>query len=98
MRLAAQMYTLRDVTTTAVGLEDALAMLHGIGYEGVQLSAVGCMNGDAPEVDAARAREMLDAHGLVCCATHRPMTRLIENLDEEIAFHRTLGCDYVAIG
>jgi sugar phosphate isomerase/epimerase len=92
------MYTLRDFTGTASGLEDALAMLHGIGYEGVQLSAVGCMNGDAPEVDAARAREMLDAHGLVCCATHRPMRRLIENLDAEIAFHRTLGCDYVAIG
>ncbi|MGV3613825.1 MAG: sugar phosphate isomerase/epimerase family protein [Fimbriimonas sp.] len=98
MRLAAQMYTLRDVTKTAAEFEDALAMLHGIGYEGVQLSAVGCMNGDDPEVDAARAREMLDAHGLVACATHRPMPRLIQNLDEEIAFHRTLGCDYVAIG
>lgn len=98
MRIGAQMYTLRDFTGTAAGLEEALGVLHGIGYEGVQLSAVGCMNGDAPEVSAAQAREMLDANGLVCCATHRPMSRLIERAEEEIAFHRTLGCDYVAIG
>jgi sugar phosphate isomerase/epimerase len=98
MRIAAQMYTLRDFTTTGAGLEEALGVLHGIGYEGVQLSAVGCMNGEAPEVSAAQAREMLDAQGLVCCATHRPMARLIDHLDEEIAFHRMLGCDYVAIG
>lgn len=98
MRIAAQMYTLRDYTTTASGLEEALGVLHGIGYEGVQLSAVGCMNGDQPQVTADQAREWLDANGLTCCATHRPMQRLLDNTEEEIAFHRTLGCDYVAIG
>lgn len=98
MRIAAQMYTLRDQTTTATGLEDALVTLHGIGYEGVQLSAVGCMNGEAPEVDAKRARELLDANGLICCATHRPIQRLLRATEEEIEFHKALGCGYVAIG
>lgn len=97
-KLAAQLYTVRDYTTTREGFEDVLAMCHGIGFEGVQLSAVGCMNGDDPEVNAETAREMLDAHGLVCCATHRPWMRLLEHTDEEIAFHKTLGCDYAAIG
>lgn len=97
-RLAAQLYTVREYTKTAEGFADALRMCHAIGYDGVQLSAVGCMNGDSPEVDAARARDLLDENGLACCATHRPWKRLMENRDEEIAFHKTLRCDYVAIG
>jgi len=98
MRIAAQMYTLRDFTGTAEAFEDALRMLHGIGYEGVQLSAVGCMNGECPELDAAAAREMLNRHGLLCCATHRPWRSLLEDTSSEIAFHHALGCDYTAIG
>lgn len=98
MRIAAQLYTLRDFTGTAAGFRDALTLLHGIGYEGVQLSAVGCMGGDTPEVDAKTAREWLDENGLVCCATHRPIRNLIDDTEAEIEFHRTLGCDYVAIG
>lgn len=97
-RLAAQLYTVREMTKTAEGFADVLRTCHVIGYEGVQLSAVGCMDGENPAVSAELAREWLDENGLVCCATHRPFKRLIENTDEEIAFHKTLGCDYVAIG
>lgn len=97
-KLAAQFYTLREFTKTADGLKDALRRVAEIGYPGVQLSGVGCMEGDAPEVDAATARGWLDEFGLVCCATHRPLPRIIGNTDEEIAFHQTLGCDYAAIG
>lgn len=97
-KIAAQLYTLRDFTKTAEGLEAALQTVHAIGFAGVQLSAVGCMDGERPEVDAAEARRMLDANGLRCVATHRPLKRLLERTDEEIAFHRTLGCDYVAVG
>src|ERR1019366_9150665 len=51
-----------------------------------------------PLVTAAQAKEMLENSGLVCCATHRPWNRLVENIDEEIEFHRILGCNYAAIG
>jgi len=97
-RLAAQLYTVREMTKTAEGFADVLRTCHVIGYEGVQLSAVGCMDGENPAVSAELAREWLDENGLVCCATHRPLKRLIENTDEEIAFHKMLGCDYIAIG
>ena len=97
-QLAAQMYTLRDFVKTGEGLDAALQTLHGIGYAGVQLSAVGCMEGENPEVSAAAARQMLDSHGLVCAATHRPWERLLHHTDEEIDFHLTLGCTYTAIG
>lgn len=98
MRLAAQLYSVREFTKTAEGFDATLQTIHGIGFEGVQLSAVGCMNIEDPEVDAQMARQMLDANGLVCCATHRPWERLRDHLEAEIAFHKALGCDYIAIG
>lgn len=98
MKVAAQFYTLRNYTLSREGFRDALKRCAEIGYDGVQLSAVGCMNGERPEVDATAARAMLDGFGLTCCATHRPWSRLLNNTGEEIEFHRTLGCDYLAIG
>lgn len=96
--IAAQMYTLREFTRTRHGLEESLKKLHDIGYQAVQLSAVGAMDGETPEVAAQEARELLDRYQLRCVATHRPWPRLAERTEEEIAFHKTLGCNYVAIG
>ena len=97
-KLAAQLYTLRDHTKTAHDFDNALGICHEIGYAAVQLSAVGCMNGESPEVDAKTARTMLDHNGLKICATHRPWEALRDRTDAEIEFHQILGCDYVAIG
>jgi sugar phosphate isomerase/epimerase len=98
MRLAAQMYTLRDFTGDANAFDESLQAVHAIGYPAAQLSAIKCMDGDHPPVDAGLAREFLDANGLVCCATHRPWERLRDFTDDEIRFHQTLGCTYTAIG
>jgi sugar phosphate isomerase/epimerase len=97
MRIGMQLFTLRDHTGTEAELAETLRKVKAIGYEGVQLSAVRCMEGDAPEVDARRAREHLDEAGLVCCVTHRPWDRLSEHTAAEIEFHRELGCDLCAI-
>lgn len=98
MKLAAQFYTLRHLTNDRAGFAECLRRVAEIGYEGVQLSAVGCMNGDEPEVSVAEARAMLDAHGLVPCATHRPWDRLLNEPDAEAEFHRTLGCRVAGLG
>ena len=92
------MYTLREFTSTANAFDEALQAVHGIGYAAVQLSAIKCMDGPNPEVDACQARDILDGNGLVCCATHRPWERLRDFTEEEILFHQTLGCSYTAIG
>lgn len=97
-QIAVQMYTLRAHTATAAEFEAALKRVRAIGYTAVQLSAVGAMNGPHPEVDAADARRMLDDNGLRCIATHRNWADLRDHTDVEIAFHRRLGCDFVAIG
>ena len=98
MKLAAQLYTVRHLTGTREGFEDCLRRVAEIGYAGVQLSAVGCMNGDDPEVSASEARTMLDRHGLVCCATHRPWDRLRNDPDAETEFHGALGCSVAGLG
>lgn len=97
-QIAVQMYTVRDHTRTASDLGQALEKIRAIGYEAVQLSAVGAMNGPDPEVDAKQARRMLDDNGLRCIATHRSWDDLANRTDAEIEFHRTLDCDFTAIG
>ncbi len=97
-KLAAQMYTIREYTQTEAGLAESLAKIKEIGYPAVQMSAVGAMNGPQPAVTAAQARTMLDDNGLRCIATHRGWDDLMLRTAQEIEFHRTLGCDFTAIG
>ena len=97
-QLAVQMYTVREHTRTAADLATTLKRIADIGYPAVQLSAVKCMAGDAPEVDAALAGRMLADNGLKCIATHRPWDSLVTEIEKEIAFHQALNCDFAAIG
>ena len=97
-KLAVQLFTLRDFTLTAEDFAKTLQRVADIGYPAVQLSAVGCMGGDSPTVSPEVAKTMLDDAGLRCIATHRSWDSLRDHLDEEIAYHKTLDCDYCAIG
>lgn len=97
-QLAVQMYTVREFTQTADDFARTLARIAAIGYPAVQLSAVGAMSGDAPEVSAAQVRRILDDNGLRCIATHRSWDSLAQNTDQEIEEHQALGCGFVAIG
>lgn len=98
MKPAVQLYTVREHTRDVAGFRSSLETIAAIGYPAVQLSAVGAMEGDSPAVDARAAKEMLDENGLECIATHRAWDRLLNHTEEEIAFHRQLGCTYVATG
>lgn len=97
-KIAVQLFTLRDYTKTASGLEDSLARVRDIGYRAVQVSYVQALAGPNPELTASKARQLLDRYGLRCIATHRAWNDLSENTAAEIEFHRTLGCDYIAVG
>lgn len=97
-QIAAQMYTVREFTRTATDFAQTLEKLSKMGYQAVQLSAIGAMNGDTPEVSPAEARKLLDDNGLRCIATHRSWDDLVNKTDKEIEFHHALGCDFTAIG
>ena len=97
-QLAVQTYTIRDYTKTAAGLAQSLAKIAALGYSAAQLSAVGAMSGETPEVSPEQARRLLDDNGLKCIATHRSWEGLAQDTEREIDFHRALGCDFAAIG
>lgn len=97
-KLAVQMFTLREHTSTAAALSRTFQRIRAIGYEAVQLCAIEAMNGGNPRVDAQSARRMLDDNGLRCIGTHRSWTQLNDHTEAEIAFHQILGCDFTAIG
>lgn len=96
--LAVQLFTVREHTRTRTDLDRTLQRIRAIGYEAVELAAVGAMTGERPEVDASTARRMLDDHGLRCIAAHRSWNQLRSQPAAEIEFLQTLGCRYAAIG
>ena len=97
-KLAVQLYTLRDHLKTKDDFKTSVARCAQIGYPAVQISAVGAMNGDSPELGALEAKQILDDNGLKCIATHRKWDQLSGDTEQEIEFHQTLGCDFTAIG
>jgi len=95
LRLGVQLYTLREFTGTRAGFETSLGRIRDLGYSGVQVSAVGCMNGPNPELSPSEAHDLLAAYGLVAPVTHRAWDDLLFRTDEEIAFHKCLGSNHV---
>ncbi len=88
--IGAQLYTVRDHCKTAEDLAKTLSRLRKIGYEAVQVSAVG-------PIPAAEIKKMLDGEGMFCAATHKSIDQM-KDTAEILDYHQTLGCKYTAIG
>lgn len=89
--IAAQLYTLRDYTKTPADIAQTLKRVKALGYDAVQLSALG-------PIAPAELQQILDAEGLVVCATHVNYERLQDDLEAVIDEHRLWKCKHVAIG
>ena len=89
--LAAQLYTVRDFTQSRDGLARSLEKVASIGYQAVQVSAIG----DIPD---AAVKRMTDDNGLSICNTHISYDRLCKALNSVIEQHKLWGCRHVAIG
>jgi sugar phosphate isomerase/epimerase len=89
--LAVQMYTLREFTKTPVQIGQTLRKVKKMGYDAVQLSALG-------KIDAKELAGMLRDEGLVCCATHTSLERLRDQADEVIQEHQLWQCRFTAVG
>jgi len=88
-QVAAQLYTVRDHLKTAADVAASLKKVREIGYQAVQISGMAPL----PEAEVAR---MLTDNGLVCCATHEPGIRIIEEPQIVIDRLAALGCKYTA--
>lgn len=90
-RIGAQLYTLRDFCKTLGDFDESCKKVSEMGYKIVQLSGIG-------DFKAEEVKEILDKYGLVCACTHRAPKKYLEQLDEEIAFHKTIGCKVCGLG
>jgi sugar phosphate isomerase/epimerase len=90
-RIALQMYTLRDFTKTPADIVSTLKRVKKIGYNAVQLSALG-------KIDPKELADILKSEGLACCATHIGMDRMKNEAQAVIDEHKLWGCEYTAIG
>ena len=90
--IAAQLYTCRDFTDTLEDMDKTLGKLAQIGYEAVELSAIGA------EHTAEQMKELLDRHGLIVCATHTGFADLRDNPEEQVEYHKAIDCRYTVTG
>lgn len=90
-RIGAQLFTVRDYCNTLEEFDESCRKVSEIGYKVVQLSGIGDFTGE-------QVKTVLDKYGLTCACTHRPADKYLEHLDEEIEFHKTIGCKVCGLG
>jgi sugar phosphate isomerase/epimerase len=89
--IALQMYTLRAFTKTPADIVKTMARVKKIGYDAVQLSALG-------PIDANELANILKNEGLAVAATHISLDRLKAETQKIIDDLKTWGCELTAIG
>lgn len=91
MRIAAQLYTLRDYLKTPEDIAATLKKVKQIGYNAVQVSGIGPIGNE-------ELRELCDREELTICATHVGYGDLMNHMDAVIEKHRVWDCRYVGLG
>lgn len=89
--IAAQMYTVREFTKTPKDIAETLSKLKRLGYDAVQLSALG-------PIDTNELAKMLQGEGLTAAATHVGWDRLKNEPEAVVEEHAILGCKHTAVG
>lgn len=91
MKLAAQMYTLREFCQTEEDIEKTLRRLKEIGYNAIQISGFGPHR-------VEWLAELLKELDMQAVTPHIPFDRVVDETDTVIAEMKLLGCDAVGIG
>lgn len=87
-RIGLQMYTLRNLTDK--DFAGTLREVAALGYEGVEFAGYGGMAAD-------ELRALLDELHLTAVGSHVGIERLESALQDEIAFLKTIGCQYAVV-
>lgn len=91
IKLGAQYFTIRDYCQTIEDFDTSCKKVSEIGYKYIQLSGIGGFSAD-------EIKPIIDKYGLEVVCTHRAPQNYLEKLEEEIKFHKTLGCKVCGIG
>lgn len=90
-RIGAQYYTIRNFLQTLEDFELSCKKVSQIGYKTVQLSGIGDFSGED-------IKKILDKYNLKAICTHRPAKNYLENIEEEILFHKAINCKICGLG
>lgn len=89
MKISVQLYSLRDEAQD--DLLGVITKCAQMGYDGVEFAGYFGHSAEA-------IKKCLDDNNIVCSGAHVPVTAFDdENLEETIAFHKTIGCPYPMI-
>ena len=88
MKYGLQLYSVRD--SAAENFEEMLASVAKMGYSFVE--SAGFYDRTAEQV-----KETLDKNGLTLCSTHTSFRRVRDELEETIAYHKTVGCSNIVL-
>jgi len=91
MRIAAQLYTVRDFLKTPEEIFDTLKKVKQIGYDVIQVSGMGA-------IEPALLKSYVDELGLEICGTHMPFDRIVNDTESLIKEHKLLNCPYIGLG
>lgn len=91
IKLGAQYFTIRDYCKTIEEFDCSCKKIRDIGYKCVQLSGIG-------DFSANEIKPIVDKYGLDVVCTHRAPQNYLEDIEEEIDFHKTLNCKICGIG
>lgn len=97
MKIALQLYSVRDGISDAKSLLDALKRVREMGYEGVEFA--GCFGTEAEEL-----RECLEGLGLTAVGCHESLRSIdAGDIDEMLDFYHRVGvenfvCSYAPVG
>ena len=85
---AIQLYSVRDaMENNFVGVLEKLGC-KGMGYTGVEFAGFGGLSAD-------EMKKALDENGLKPIASHTGTDQLLNSLDDVIAYHKTIGAEYI---
>jgi sugar phosphate isomerase/epimerase len=85
-QFAIQLYSVRDVIEN--DFTGTLKKLAAMGYTGVEFAGYGVLS-------AREMKDLLESLKLKPIGSHINLERLTKNLDEEIAYHKVLGTEYL---
>ena len=93
MKIAAQLYNVREYTKTAQDIEATLRKIKIMGYDVVQISGFG-------PCDTGVLASWLKEIDLEVCLTHMPWARLSDpvELKKVIAEHKQINCPIIGLG
>ncbi len=92
MKLAVQLYSLRDMVKCGDDFLKILEDVKKLGFEGVEFAGYHGLS-------AETIKAKLDEIGLVAVGAHIGLDDYLpENIEKTAAFHKTLGCLYCGVG